>query len=388
MVAFPLLDQPQIAALDSQADAILGTFAAHGYRRQEPSVLQPADIFLERSGEEIRRRTFTLTDPAGNELCLRPDLTIPICREYVARSGSYPARLCYNGLAFRHQPAEPHRPTQFFQAGAELLGLEDRAQADSEIVTLAVEALRAAGLKQFEMKVGDLGLFATLVDALEVPAQWRGRLKRHFWRVDYFDALLKRASSGVPTNTQRLLANIGTMSESEARSALEGMLDMFADAPHGARTREEIIDRLLEQAADAAAMRLDPRVAAVIARMLEITGPAPQALKDIRALTRAAGVDLEKPLVTMEAHLFALAGLGLDTDKVSFAARFGRNMEYYTGFVFELWSSDAEGRVQVAGGGRYDTLLEALGERQSTPAIGFVIRTERVLAARRAQGIA
>ncbi len=386
MAAFPLMDQTQIAALETQAHAILGTFAAHGYQRQEPSVLQPADIFLERSGEEIRRRTFTLTDPAGNELCLRPDLTIPICREHVARGGSFPARLCYNGLAFRHQPGEPHRPTQFFQAGCEQLGVDDRAKAENEIVTVAVEALRAAGLKNFEVKIGDLGLFATLVDALNVPAQWRGRLKRHFWRVDYFDALLRRASSGEATSTQKLLANIGTMNESDARSALDGLLDMFADAPQGARTREEIVDRLLEQAADAAAMRLDPAVAKIISRMLAIAGPAPAALQEIRTVTKTAGVDIEKPLATMEARLATLAGLGLDADKVSFATRFGRNMEYYTGFVFELWSRDAEGPVQVAGGGRYDTLLEALGAKKPVPAVGFVIRTERVLAARRAQG--
>jgi len=235
MTAFPLYDAAQIAALDSQADAILKVFASHGYARQEPAVLQPADIFLERSGEEIRRRTFTLTDPAGNDLCMRPDLTIPICREHVARRGAYPVRLCYNGLAFRHQPAEPQRPTQFFQAGAELLGVEDRAAADIEMMTLAVEALRAAGLASFEVKIGDLGLFSTLVDALNVPVQWRGRLKRHFWRVDYFDALLKRASEGSATNTQKLLASVGSMSEADARSSLEGLMDMFADSASGTR---------------------------------------------------------------------------------------------------------------------------------------------------------
>jgi histidyl-tRNA synthetase len=58
-------------------------------------------------------------------------------------------------------------------------------------------------------------------------------------------------------------------------------------------------------------------------------------------------------------------------------------MEYYTGFVFELWSRDAEGAVQIAGGGRYDTLLETLGAPTGTSAIGCAIRTERLLAARR-----
>jgi ATP phosphoribosyltransferase regulatory subunit len=101
---------------------------------------------------------------------------------------------------------------------------------------------------------------------------------------------------------------------------------------------------------------------------------------------KSAGVTLEAPLSAMEGRLGAIESLGIDPARVTFAAHFGRNMEYYTGFVFELWSRDAEGPVQVAGGGRYDGLLEALGAGRSIPAIGCAIRTERVLAARRAQG--
>src|SRR3954462_1477950 len=114
MPAFPYYDTPAIGALNDQAVALLKLFAGRGYVCEEPSVLQPADIFLDRSGEEIRRRTFTLTDPSGRELCLRPDLTIPICPQAVKNKTILPARICYNGLVFRHQPSEPHRPTQFF----------------------------------------------------------------------------------------------------------------------------------------------------------------------------------------------------------------------------------------------------------------------------------
>src|SRR3954471_22644619 len=138
MAAFPYYDNSAIAALDSQAQALLDLFASHGYVREEPSVLQPAEIFLDRSGEEIRRRTFTLIDPSGRELALRPDLTIPICRHAVLSGAPLPARICHHGLVFRHQPGEPHRPTQFFQADAELLGLEDQAAGDTEILSLAV----------------------------------------------------------------------------------------------------------------------------------------------------------------------------------------------------------------------------------------------------------
>ncbi len=385
MAAFPTFDTARLVALDAQSGAILAIFAARGYARVETSVLQPAEIFLDRAGEEIRRRTFVLSDPAGQELCLRPDLTIPVCRMQLAQGGAFPARLCYNGLAFRHQPAEPERPTQFFQAGAELLGVEDRAAAETEILTLTVEALHAAGLDGFEMKLGDLALFGAFIDALDIAPQWRGRLKRHFWRAGYFEALLQKLSREQPTDAQRLLAHLGTLEESEARPAFEGLMDMLGGVPLGGRSREEIVDRLIEQAAEAATLRLDPKLAALIAKLLAVSGPAADALSQVRSLTQSAGVRLDQPIGAMAARLQTLKDLGVAPERVSFAARFGRNMEYYTGFVYELWSRDAEGSVQIAGGGRYDTLLEHLGAPRSIPAVGFTIRTERVLAARQAR---
>src|SRR5262249_24629675 len=148
---------------------ILSVFAKASYARVEPSILQPADVFLDRSGEEIRRRTFVLTDPAGHELCLRPDLTIPVCRMHLSGAAKYPARLCYHGSAFRFQPNEPERPSQFLQTGAECLGAKDRAAADIEVLALAVEGVRAAGLKEFRVQVGDLSLLGGIIDALDIP---------------------------------------------------------------------------------------------------------------------------------------------------------------------------------------------------------------------------
>lgn len=385
MAAFPVYSAAQLAALRTQEDAILRVFGERGYTRIESSVLQPADLFLARAGEEIRRRTFVLTDPAGQELCLRPDLTIPVCRAHLAAGGSFPARLCYNGLVFRHQPQEPERPTQFYQAGVELLGLENRAAAETEILTLTAEALRAAGVENFDVKVGDLGLFNAFVDALDIPSQWRNRLKRHFWRSGHFEALLERLSKGAESDAQRLLAHLGSLNESEARPAFEGLMDLLSAAPQGARTREEIVDRLIEQAADASALRLDPDVARLIGRLLAVSGQAREAIAEITKLAKSAGVSMQAPLGAMRARLETLKALGIDDRRVSFAARFGRNMEYYTGFVFELWSRDPEGAVQIAGGGRYDTLLDQLGAARPIPAVGFVIRTERVLAARAAE---
>jgi ATP phosphoribosyltransferase regulatory subunit len=371
MVAFPSYDAALLETLEDQSDAVLATFARAAYARVEPPILQPADVFLDRSGEEIRRRTFVLTDPAGRELCLRPDLTIPVCRMHLESGGKFPARLAYHGPAFRVQLNAPERPSQFLQTGVECLGVSDHAAADIEVLTLAVESVRAAGLKEFSVQLGDLALFAGLVDALDIPAQWRGRLKRHFWRPDYFRELLARLANGGSVPGERYLAHLGTADEDEARAALSGLMDYLGGAPLGGRTREEIVDRLMEQAAEAAAVRLDKKAVELIERVLSVSGSASKSIEAIRTLLKKNRIALDAPLAQM---------------RVTFAARFGRNMEYYTGFVFELWSRDAEGAVQVAGGGRYDTLLKTLGAKREIPAIGCAIRAERVLAARRATG--
>jgi ATP phosphoribosyltransferase regulatory subunit len=381
MPAFPQYDAALLEELDAQTAAILCVFGMQSYARVEPPILQPAELFLDRSGEEIRRRTFVLTDPSGQELCLRPELTIPVCRMHLA-GGKFPARLAYHGPAFRVQPGEPERPSQFLQTGIECLGVQNREAADIEVLNLTVEGVRAAGLENFSIQIGDLALFAGLVDALDIPAQWRGRLKRHFWRPAYFRELLARLSKGASVPGERYLAHLGTADEGEARAALLGLMDYLGSAPLGGRTREEIVERLMEQAAEAAAVRLDRKSVALIERVLSVSGPARKSVAAVRSLLKSNGIALAGPLDAMEYRIAALANLGLSEKRVRFAARFGRNMEYYTGFVFELWSRDSEGPVQVAGGGRYDTLLKTLGAKTDVPAIGSAIRGERVLAAR------
>ena len=65
------------------ADTLLQSFAQAGYVHAEPDILQPADPFLDLSGEDIRKRMYLTTDPQGRELCLRPDLTIPVSCDYL-----------------------------------------------------------------------------------------------------------------------------------------------------------------------------------------------------------------------------------------------------------------------------------------------------------------
>ena len=116
----------EFEALEAQAATLLSLFTRAGYEPVAPSIIQPADIFLDRVGEAIRNRTYVFNDLAGEELCLRPDLTVPVSRLYLERhpDAKVEARYCYNGPAFRFQPgggSQAH-PREFRQAGIESFG--------------------------------------------------------------------------------------------------------------------------------------------------------------------------------------------------------------------------------------------------------------------------
>src|ERR671931_431947 len=162
------------------ADNLLQSFAQAGYVHAEPDILQPADPFLDLSGEDIRKSLYLTTDPTGEELCLRPDLTIPVARDYLAsgRAGQ-PAGFSYLGPVFRYRGGQA---SEFLQAGIESFGRQDRAAADAEMLALALEATAAFGLKDVEIRTGDVALFNALIDALDLYPVWRRRLIKDFNR--------------------------------------------------------------------------------------------------------------------------------------------------------------------------------------------------------------
>src|SRR5256714_12265012 len=162
------------------ADTLLLSFAQAGYVRAEPAILQPAEPFLDLSGEDIRKSLYLTTDLSGEELCLRPDLTIPVARDYLAsgRAGE-PAGFSYLGPVFRYRGG---RPSEFLQAGIESFGRQDRAAAGAEMLALALEATAAFGVGDVEIRTGDVALFTALIDALNLYPVWRRRLIKDFNR--------------------------------------------------------------------------------------------------------------------------------------------------------------------------------------------------------------
>jgi ATP phosphoribosyltransferase regulatory subunit len=372
-------------ALQAQANAITELFKKRGYELVAPAYLQPADLFLDRMGESIRGRTYVFTDLDGAELCLRPDVTLPACRLYLER---YPncdveARFCYNGPVFRYQPGgDAARPREFRQAGIEFIGGEDRERCEAEVTALIVEAVRSAGLRDFKLRIGDLGLFEALVQALDIPERWRLRLRHFFWRPPVFRDLLNQLASPAGDSSEAgLLTGLDMEDAASAEAQLAAHLDEAGIPLDGERTLREITARLLDLVADARHPPLPGETVSLIESYLSISGSPLASLERIAELTGTAGLDLDKALQAAHTRFDRFKEFDLDLSDTGFDTEYGRELEYYTGHVFQI-EIPAPGRAGlIAGGGRYDDLLTSLGACKEIPAVGSAIHTERLLAA-------
>ncbi|MEN3289364.1 MAG: phosphoribosyltransferase regulatory subunit [Bradyrhizobium sp.] len=356
------------------ADTLLQSFAEAGYERAEPAVLQPAEPFLDLSGEDIRKSLYLTTDPSGEELCLRPDLTIPVARDYLAspRAGQ-PAGFSYLGPVFRYRGG---RPSEFLQAGIESFGRQDRAAADAEMLALALEATAAAGA-DVEIRTGDVALFIALIDALGLYPVWRRRLIKDFNRKITLEQDMERltiASAATRNEYEGVLAALAGSDRKAALALVTDLMSIAGASVVGGRTVAEIADRFLEQSTLKGGA-LPRNALNLITRFLGISGTPKEAIAALRGLATDASLDIAAAIDQLEARVGFMTKQGIDTAKVRFATAFGRGLDYYTGFEFELHRK-GNGIEPLVAGGRYDGLLSQLGALDPIPAVGFSIWVE------------
>jgi ATP phosphoribosyltransferase regulatory subunit len=355
-------------------EAIIEHLALCGYARCEPAILQPVSSFFD-SGEDIRSQLYLTSDISGAEYCLRPEYTIPVCRHYLASPlAGQEARFSYCGPVFRYRAG---RPSEFIQAGLESFGRTDKEAADAEILALALEAVGKAGLGQnLELRIADAGLFFALLDALDLSPQWRRRILRGQIQGKPLEEVFGAGLNTVQADHSGLLALLEGADRPGAGALVESLLSIADIAPVGGRTAAEIADRFLEQAALQTSTGLPRQAQEVIAQFLAITGDPDRALNELRRLEEAAKLDFAASLDAFEARLGFIAARGIGVETLNFATSFSRNLDYYTGFMFEAHDLTLARARPVFGGGRYDQLLQSLGATETIPAVGAAIWIE------------
>lgn len=356
----------------SPEQTLVDLFEHAGYPRADAAMLQPANVFIDLSGEDIRRRLYLTQDADGRELCLRPEFTIPLCLDAAARRVTT-AAMGYFGKVFRQRPGESG---EFLQAGVESLGRTDRAAADAEVLALAMEAAGSLGLAAPLVRLGDVALLDGMLAALGASPSFSRRLKRR----------IASGKPGLPTADATpaagldqyagVLAALEGQGPEAARAFVTDMLAMSGVEVSGGRSVSEIAGRFLAKArAGDAALPSERR--AVLERFLALEGDPDALAFDLRCLCADAGLDLAAGLDAYEARTGFIAARGIDLGRVRAQAGFLRNLDYYTGMIFEITEPSLADGKPLVGGGRYDGLAGKLGAPEPLPAVGFAVWVER-----------
>ena len=249
--------------------------AERGYQGIETPTFEFFDVFSREVGTVPSRELYKFFDKEGNTLALRPDMTPSIARAVSKYfHDETPIRLCYMGNTFINYDKYQGRLKETTQLGAELMG-EESVSADVELLSVLVEALKAAGLEEFQVSVG---------------------------QVEFFKALLKEAGIG-----------------SEAEESLRRLIsdkNRFA--------AEELL----------AGYELSPKLRETFLEMATLSGSA-EALEKARALTD--NPEALKALGRLEDIYRGLKEKGFEK-YISFDLSMLSKYNYYTGIVFRAYS--------------------------------------------------
>ncbi len=285
-----------------------------GFAEYDAPVLEPLDLYKAKSGDEIEAQLFSFQDKGGREVALRPEMTPTVCRLVGARANALKRPIRWFSIAefFRYERMQKGRGRCFSQFNADIFG-EPGPEAEIELVALLIQCLAAFGLTEqdFYVRLSDRNLWFYYLEALGLD---EARTRAVLTAIDRY--------------------------EKYGDAAFEGYNAAFG-----------------------------PLDAAVKAKILAVLGV--KSLAALEATVAALGEGkLAARLADWRQLLGALEAMGL-ARFVEVDLGVVRGLAYYTGFVFEAFDRKGDLRA-LAGGGRYDDLVEKLGG-PALPAVGFAI---------------
>ena len=296
-------------------------FLSWGYQEVVTPTFEYYETLRASAPETADDSTFRFFDRSGRMLALRPDMTTPIARVAVMRMRErpLPLRLFYLANVFRQEETQAGRQCEFYQAGVELLGAGGVA-ADAEVVALAVEALLAAGLSDFQVCLGQVDFISGIMAEAGLDAATAHKVKQALIERNMVGLGELLAESRIEPCNRDLLQQL---------PMLHGKMDMLQNV------RQRVKNQISQAALDN--------------------------LAEIYHLLEKYGIDR-----------YVMFDLGII-----------RDFEYYTGMVFETYTTGLG--YPICGGGRYDRMAGSFGREQ--PATGFALGIERILLALERQGL-
>ena len=247
---------PEAGAEAALAEALLARFAAQGYERVKPPLVEFEESMLSGAGAGLADQTFRLMDPASHRMmAVRSDLTPQIARIAASRlsRSPRPLRLSYAGEILRVRGSELRPERQFRQVGFELIGIGAGAACDTEVILLAADALRGLGLEGgLSVDLNAPTLVASLIAEAGLAAERADRLRD---ALDRKDATAVEAFGG---EVARLLVQL-LRTTGEAETALDSLARLALPGGAAAALAQMLeVATLLREQAPALALTVDP----------------------------------------------------------------------------------------------------------------------------------
>ena len=340
---------------ENYSENIIKVFKKDGFVLSEPDVLLDSDYIIQRSGENFRKLMLTFDDDTGKSMCLRPDLTVAYCIKYLKDNSKANTKIFYSGQAYRRSNS-PKDKIINDQLGIEILSSKNKSSDDLKILKTITNSIKKIKIKNTSIKVGDVSLFQKLIDSLNIPERWKMRLKRHFWRPEYFEDLLNRLETN--SDIDPATVNIDKKKFSEMKN-----LDQNNQIAN--RNFSEILSRFDKKIKDPRSFAENKKIAGIIREFLKINCKIDKIEKTLIDFVKKN--NLSKKVFK---DLSTIKNLSQINSKTIFSTNFGRDIEYYTGIVFEIYNSS---KKEIARGGRYDDLLKSLGAKKNISAVGAAI---------------
>ena len=339
------------------SEKIIKTFKIKGFVLSEPDVLLDSEYIIQRSGEKFRNSMLTFENEDGKLMCLRPDLTVASCIKFLQNKSN--SKIYYSGQAYRRSNNKSADLIND-QLGIEILGSKNQVRDDYEVINTILNSAKKINCKKIKIKVGDVSLFKSLINSLDMPERWKLRLIRHFWRPKYFEELLKRLEKN---------SDIDSVTFDTDRKRFYEMKKIDQKKVIAGRSVSEILKRFDKKIKDPRSFTEGKQIVTIIRSFLNINCKLSQLDKKLIDFSKKN--DLKKNIFKEFKSIKNLKKLKQD---INFISDFGRDIEYYTGIVFEIFSEKKE----IARGGRYDDLLKSLGAKKNIPAVGAAINLNNI----------
>jgi histidyl-tRNA synthetase len=359
-------------------DSLQHELSLYGYQLIETPVIDSADLFLTRAGDQLITRLFTF-ERSGQQLALRPEFTAAAAHHYALFDTQKIARWQFNGIIFEDDPASNH--FQRMSMGAELIGMDGPA-ADAEIISLAASGIAKQNLQNWRLFIGHTGLVRHLLALFGLDRRTERFLLNHL-------ATLKDLALGkdaVLAEFDRTLMGVAIpqVAQDDAQSpdeiSTQQMLNVLLDATQrgmtmGSRTQHDIARRLLNKHQRFTERQQVVEALDLLEQWVAISAPADEAFVSIEKLLPASDRTGQALLKSWREAVELLASYAIHSNQIVIQPHVARNWDYYTGIVFEIATDEG---VRLAGGGRYDELVSLVGG-QPVPAVGFAYYLDQML---------